>query len=55
MKQFLEAYIAKYGETPASDNAFRAYDGVKMIAFAMETAGTTDGPAVRDAYNSIDG
>ena len=55
MKQFLEAYSAKYGETPASDNAFRAYDGVKMIAFAMETAGTTDGPAVRDAYNSIDG
>ena len=55
MQQVLEAYIAKYGETPASDNAFRAYDGVKMIAFAMETAGTTDGPAVRDAYNSIDG
>ena len=55
MKDFLTAYIAKYGAAPASDNAFRAYDGVKMIAYAMETSGCDRGAELRDAYNAIDG
>lgn len=55
MKQFLERYIEEFGEPPASDNAFRAYDGVMMIAEAMEAAQTDSGEALRDAYNNIDG
>lgn len=55
MKQFLERYIEEFGEPPASDNAFRAYDGVMMIAEAMEAAQADSGEALRDAYNNIDG
>lgn len=55
MKEFLERYIEEFGEPPASDNAFRAYDGVMMIAEAMEAAQADSGEALRDAYNNIDG
>ena len=55
MKNFLERYIEEFGSSPASDNAFRAYDGVMMIAEAMEAAQTDRGEALRDAYNNIDG
>ena len=54
MKEFLERYIEEFGEPPASDNAFRAYDGVMMIAEAMEAAQADSGEALRDAYNNID-
>ena len=55
MKKFLEAYIEKYGASPESDNAFRAYDGTMMIALAMENSGADSGEELRDAYNNIDG
>lgn len=55
MKNFLERYIEEFGSSPASDNAFRAYDGVMMIAEAMEAAQADSGEALRDAYNNIDG
>ncbi|WP_302619998.1 ABC transporter substrate-binding protein [uncultured Oscillibacter sp.] len=55
MKNFLERYIAEFGASPESDNAFRAYDGVMMIAEAMEAAQADSGEALRDAYNNIDG
>lgn len=55
MKQFLQAYIDDYGSAPESDNAFRAYDGVMMIAQAMKDAGATGGEELRNAYNDIDG
>ncbi|WP_283674755.1 ABC transporter substrate-binding protein [Butyricicoccus sp. Marseille-Q5471] len=55
MKTFLEAYLEEFGAAPASDNAFRAYDGVKMIAEAMETSGVDHGAELREAYNNIDG
>ena len=55
MKNFLEQYIEEFGSSPASDNAFRAYDGVMMIAEAMEAAQADSGEALRDAYNNIDG
>jgi branched-chain amino acid transport system substrate-binding protein len=38
---------------PASDNAFRGYDAVQVLAEGIRRAGTTDGAAVRDAINSI--
>ncbi|WP_280960580.1 ABC transporter substrate-binding protein [Butyricicoccus faecihominis] len=55
MQAFLQAYLDSYNEPPASDNAYRAYDGMKMIALAMETCGKANGPELRDAYNDIDG
>lgn len=55
MKKFLEQYIEEFDEAPASDNAFRAYDGVMMIAEAMKASGADSGEALRDAYNDIDG
>ncbi|GAB2046129.1 ABC transporter substrate-binding protein [Agathobaculum sp. TL06] len=55
MQKFLQAYLDKYNEPPASDNAYRGYDGMKMIALAMETCGQANGPELRDAYNNIDG
>ena len=53
MANFLSAYNEKYGEMPASDNAFRGYDAVQVLAEGIRRAGTTDGAAVRDAINSI--
>lgn len=55
MRDFLQDYIEAYGAAPESDNACRAYDGVNMIAAAMEESGADHGPELRDAYNSIDG
>lgn len=55
MKQFLEAYMEEFGAAPASDNAFRAYDGVMMLAQAMEASGADHGAEMREAYNNIDG
>ena len=55
VRSFLEQYVAEFGELPASDNAYRSYDGATILAYAMEQAGSVDGPAVRDAINSISG
>lgn len=55
MKNFLEQYIAEFGSSPASDNAFRAYDGVMMIAKAMTDSGAASGETLREAYQNIDG
>ena len=55
VQAFLEEYVAEFGELPASDNAYRAYDGASILAYAMEQAGSADGPAVKDAINSISG
>lgn len=55
MQDFLKRYKAKYNENPKSDNAFRAYDGVMMLAKAITDAKSTEGPKIRDAYNNIDG
>lgn len=51
---FLTAYQEEFGEMPASDNAFRGYDAVKVLAEGMRRAETTEGPAVRDAIQTID-
>lgn len=55
MKAFLETYIETFGAAPMSDNAFRAYDGVNLIAKAMRDGECTEGEALRDAFNDIDG
>ena len=45
---FLKRYQAKYGKTP-DDMAALGYDSAKILADAIKRAGTTNGPALRDA------
>ena len=52
-KAFCESYMETFGEMPASDNAYRAYDAVKILARGVEDAGTLEGEAVRDAIENI--
>ena len=51
-KQFIEAYQTKFGETP-DGVAASGYDNVRLLAMAIETAGSTDPVAVRDAIAAI--
>lgn len=51
-RDFLTAYEAEYGELPVSEVAYRAYDGMNILCQAIELAGSTDGPAIRDALMS---
>jgi branched-chain amino acid transport system substrate-binding protein len=55
MRGFLERYEKKYGSMPASDNAFRGYDALSIIAQGIAKANSIDGTAVRDAIASISG
>lgn len=55
MRTFLERYEKDYGSMPASDNAFRGYDAVMIIAEGIAKANSIEGPAVRDAINAISG
>jgi branched-chain amino acid transport system substrate-binding protein len=50
---FLEAYQERFGESPIY-NSFGAYEGVHMLAEAVETAGTTDADAVVEALENLD-
>lgn len=51
-RDFLTAYEAEYGELPVSEVAYRAYDGMNILCQAIELAGSTDGPAIREALMS---
>lgn len=51
----LESYIDEYGEMPNSDNVYRGYDAISIIAEAIESAESTDGPEIRDAINAMSG
>ncbi|MDE0047473.1 MAG: ABC transporter substrate-binding protein [bacterium] len=54
LEAFEMAYEEKYG-TP-NDTVFTAtgYDLMMVIAAAIEAAGTTDGPAIRDAWDNLE-
>lgn len=55
-KQFLEAYVEKFGEMPMSDVAYRAYDGIILIFEAMRNAEDIDDTeTIRDAFIKIKG
>lgn len=45
---FVQKYKAKYGAVP-DDMAALGYDSAMILAAAIKRAGTTDGPALRDA------
>ena len=55
IRTFLTSFVDYFGELPASDNAYRSYDGTTVLAHAMEQAGSVDGAAVKDAINAISG
>ena len=52
--QFLEAYEAKYGKTPAAPTIM-AFDSYLTLRNAIETAGSTDPEAIREALFSTSG
>jgi branched-chain amino acid transport system substrate-binding protein len=54
LEAYEAAYEAKYGEP--NDTIFTAtgYDVVLVIAAAVEAAGSTDGPAIRDAWDNLE-
>lgn len=54
LRKFLEDFYAEYNEMPFHDCAYRGYDSMKVLAAAVEKAGTLDGKAVRDALETID-
>ncbi len=53
MKEYLETYVAEYGEMPPSDNGCRTYDAVNIIAEGIKAAGSIDRIALRQAINDI--
>lgn len=56
MKEMLEAYVDMYGEMPATDVAFRVYDGANLLFTAFENAtDMNDKDSVRDAFYNIKG
>lgn len=52
--EFLDAYRAKYGKEPAAPTVM-AYDAYLTLRNAIETAGTTDAEAIRDALFATEG
>ena len=51
VRKFVEAYKAKYGGEPDSIAAL-SYDATRLLADAIERAGSTEGRRVRDALAS---
>lgn len=56
MREMLEAYVDMYGEMPATDVAFRVYDGANLLFTAFQNAeDMNDKDSVRDAFVAING
>jgi ABC-type branched-subunit amino acid transport system substrate-binding protein len=53
-EEFLKIWRAKYGDRDANAPA-RAWDSMMLIAKAVEVAKSTEGPALRDAFEKISG
>jgi branched-chain amino acid transport system substrate-binding protein len=53
VQNFVSSYRAKFGREPDAIAAL-AYDAVKVLADAMNRAGSTEGPKVRDALAAAD-
>ncbi len=54
MRNFLERYHENFGSMPASDNAFRGYDAVKIIAEGIRRAGSLNRAAIRNAIQDTE-
>lgn len=58
LEAFYQAYVDRHGgtiETDVAPYAAVAYESIKLLAMAIENAGSTDGKAIRDALAAIDG
>ncbi|MDW7651803.1 MAG: ABC transporter substrate-binding protein [Bacillota bacterium] len=55
VKQFIESYGSKYGGKTPDALAALAYDAFYMTIDAIERAGSTEGPAIRDALAETEG
>ncbi len=55
MKEFLQAYLDKYGEMVKTDSAYRAYDTITVMWEAAKIAGKNDSDSLKDATNQISG
>lgn len=56
MKEMLEAYVERFDEMPATDVAFRVYDGANLLFTAFQNAEDMDDKdSVRDAFRKISG
>lgn len=49
IQKFAHAYRQRYGNLTPDAHAALAYDALRFLAEAMQRAGTTDGPKLRDA------
>jgi branched-chain amino acid transport system substrate-binding protein len=54
MRSFLTRYFERFGEMPVSDNAYRGYDSVRIIAEAIKRAHTLDREKVCQAIGNIE-
>lgn len=54
-KAFSEAYTTEYGTAPEAVFAALGFDGINLMADAMNRSGSTDGAAVRDALAATQG
>jgi branched-chain amino acid transport system substrate-binding protein len=54
-KQFLKDYRTKYKENPIASavSAAQGYDSMYLLKMAIEQAGTTDGPKIRAALETL--
>lgn len=53
LDDFAASFEDTYGELPPSTYTMKGYDWITLLAAAIEHAGTTDGPAIRDALQEI--
>jgi len=49
IQKFVKAYRQRYGNLTPDAHAALAYDALRFLAAAMQRAGTTEGPKLRDA------
>ena len=52
---FSGSYEARYGNAPEAVFAALGYDAIKLMVDAISRAGTTEGPAIRDALAATEG
>ena len=50
---FADAFEAEFGNPPSTSYTIQGYNLMSVVAQAIEEAGTTDGPALRDALVSL--
>ena len=53
-RSFLERYLARFQNMPDSDNAYRGYDAVRIIAEAISRSQSLDGDRVRSAIQNLE-